>query len=186
MIPHRRFGHDDPERRKWQNPEETLKNIGLKPGFSFVDVGCGSGFFALPAAAIVGSRGRVYGVDVDSEAIDELKREASRRNLENLVLKIGRAEDVILCERCADIVFFGIDFHDFQDQIKVLHNARKMLKPEGRLIDLDWKKEPMDVGPPSEIRFSQKKAVGLIEAASFKVETVRDSGSYHYIITARP
>ena len=50
---------DDHERRKWQNPEAILSSIGLRPGFTLIDIGCGSGFFALPAAKIVGKKGKV-------------------------------------------------------------------------------------------------------------------------------
>ena len=57
VKPHRhRF--NEAERRKWQNPEAILVDIGLAPGFTFVDVGCNDGFFALPAARVVGEGGK--------------------------------------------------------------------------------------------------------------------------------
>lgn len=63
---------DDPERRKWQDPLAILSYIGLKTGQTFVDIGCGGGFFALPAARVVGESGRVYGIDADAGMIAEL------------------------------------------------------------------------------------------------------------------
>ncbi len=131
---------DEVERRKWQNPEAILAGIGLKAGLTFMDIGCGSGFFALPAARIVGESGKVYGVDKDGESISNLKKLAGREGLNNLDLTIGKAEDVIKCEACADIIFFGIVLHDFENPVRVLENARKMLKLDGRLVNLDWKK----------------------------------------------
>jgi ubiquinone/menaquinone biosynthesis C-methylase UbiE len=106
----------DHERRKWQNPEAILADIGLKPGF----------------------------------------------------------------------IFFGIALHDFQDPARVLENARRMVKSAGKLVNLDWKKEPMDLGPPLKIRFSEDMAVRLIQTAGFTVETVKDSGPYHYLVVAKP
>jgi ubiquinone/menaquinone biosynthesis C-methylase UbiE len=179
------FYHDEKERRKWQNPEAVLADIGLRPGFTFVDVGCGEGFFTIPAARIVGKNGKVYGVDVYKEAIDRLKEKAAKEGLRNLNLKTAAAEDTVLCERCTDIVFFGIDLHDFRDPAKVLVNAKRMLKPTGRLVDLDWKKEPMELGPPLHIRFSQEEATKRIEAAGFRIETAKEAGAYHYIIIAK-
>jgi ubiquinone/menaquinone biosynthesis C-methylase UbiE len=176
----------DPERRKWQNPEAILAEIGLKAGDTFVDIGCGGGFFTLPATRIAGKSGRVYGIDVSTEAINELRELAHREGLGNLELTVGKAEDVVLCEQCADIAFLGIVLHDFADPLQVLENARKMLSPKGRLINLDWKKAPTPVGPPLSIRFSEEKATQLIEAAGFTGLTVRDNGPYHYIITAKP
>lgn len=177
-------GMPDSERRKWQDPEATLREIGLKPGDNFMDIGCGRGFFALPAARLVGNRGIVYGVDVSTDSIQELKEKAKNEKLSNMVLIAGEAESTIFCESCADIVFFGIDLHDFRDPEQVLQNTRKMLKPHGRLVDLDWKKEPSPFGPPVEIRFGEDKAKGLIEAAGFKVQSVSAPGPYHYLIIA--
>ncbi len=177
---------DDPERRRWQNPEAILAEIGLGPGLTFVDVGCGGGFFALPAARMVGKRGRVYGIDADAQSITSLKELAASEGLENLSLSTGKAEEMVLCRHCADIVFFGIVLHDFQSPARVLENAGRMLKPGGRLVNLDWKKEPMKLGPPLKKRFSQEVAAHLIESAGFAVETTRNSGPYHYLIIARP
>lgn len=176
----------DPERRKWQNPEAILADIGLKPGFTFIDIGCGGGFFTLPAARMVGRRGKVYGLDVDARSITRLKELAAKKGLKNLNLTVGRAEESVICEQCADIVFFGIALHDFQDPARVLKNAKKMVKSAGKLVNLDWKKEPMDLGPPLKIRFSKDIAVRLIQTAGFTVETVKDSGPYHYLVVARP
>ncbi len=176
----------DHERRKWQNPEAILADIGLKPGFTFIDVGCGGGFFTLPAARMVGRRGKVYGLDVDNRSITSLKELAAKEELKNLNLTVGQAEESVICEQCADIVFFGIALHDFQDPARVLENARRMVKSAGKLVNLDWKKEPMDLGPPLKIRFSEDMAVRLIQTAGFTIETVKDSGLYHYLVVAKP
>lgn len=181
-----RFFNDEKERRKWQNPETILIEAGVKTGLKFVDLGCGDGFFALSAARLVGSEGKVYGLDVNGQAIDRLKEKASKEGLKNLTLKVGMAEEKVFCDSCADFVFFGIVLHDFRDPIKVLANAKRMLKPTGRLIDLDWKKEPMHLGPPLQIRFSEEKASDLIIAAGFKTDEIRKEGLYHYIIVATP
>ncbi len=184
-MSHRRHAND-PERRKWQNPEVILANIGLKAGLIFMDIGCGGGFFALPAARVVGESGKVYGIDTNAESINELRELASREGLNNLELTVGKAEDVVLCESCADIVFFGIVLHDFENPAKVLQNAKKMLNPAGRLINLDWKKISTQLGPPLQRRFSKEKSAQLIEAASFEVLSIKDIGPYHYMIIAKP
>ena len=180
----RRFYGNETERRKWQNPDAILTAIGLKPGFTLIDIGCGEGFFAIPAAKIVGRKGKVYALDIDEDAITELKKKATREGLKNLTAVIGSGEDTVFCEACADIVFFGIVLHDFNVPAKVLKNAKTMLKPEGRLVDLDWKKELMDFGPPLHIRFSEEQASSLIREAGFKVEQTKQAGPSHYIMIA--
>jgi ubiquinone/menaquinone biosynthesis C-methylase UbiE len=180
---HRSF-HDDEERRRWQNPEEILSAISVKAGSVFMDIGCGSGFFTIPAARIIGNHGKVYALDMSRDAVALLKERAVVEGLRNIVAEVGVAEDMIFCEACADIVFFGIVLHDFNDPDKVLLNAGKMLKPVGRLVDLDWKKEPMQLGPPLDVRFSEEQAIGLIRGDGFQIDSVDDSGLYHYLVVA--
>jgi ubiquinone/menaquinone biosynthesis C-methylase UbiE len=183
---HKRYRHDDEDRRKWQDPEAILAEAGLEPGMVFADLGCGEGFFALPAARMVGSEGLVYALDIDAEAIGLLTQAADEEGLENVTAVAGEGENTVLCEECADIVFFGTVLHDFTDAAMVLRNARKMIKPSGKLVNLDWKKVQTELGPPVEIRFDATKASRLISEAGFEVESVRDSGPNHYVVTAKP
>jgi ubiquinone/menaquinone biosynthesis C-methylase UbiE len=185
-LAHQRTWHyfEENERRKWQNPEEIMKDIGLKSGMTFMDIGCGNGFFILPAARMVGPAGLVYGLDISDSAIAEIRQKAESEGLKNIKLTVGKAEDHVLCRSCADILFFGIVLHDFEDASRVLKNAHKMLKPKGRLADLDWKKREMPMGPPVSVRFDEATATGLIESAGFKGSSSRDWGEYNYLLMA--
>ena len=175
---------DEQERRKWQNPENVLADVGLKSGMTFADIGCGQGFFTIPAAKIVGESGKVYASDISETNIQKLREKVDGAGLTNIIMETGKAEDLILCDACADIVFFGIVLHDFENPSKVLAKARSMLKKTGKLIDLDWKKEPTGIGPPLHIRFSEEKAIDLLKSSGFKVQLTTNSGLYHYIIVA--
>lgn len=172
------------DRSKSQDPEAILTMAGLKPGMTFVDIGCGEGFFAIPAARRTGKTGRVYCTDIDRDAIDVLKIKASIEKLENVRATVGSAEDTVVCDASADMAFFGICLHDFKDPAHVLRNARHMLKPSGRLINVDWKKLHMDMGPPYDIRFDEAKASRLIEDAGFQVKSAQDVGQHFYMIIA--
>jgi len=180
----RRFQADDPERKTWQDPIKIFSSIGLEKGMVFVDLGCGEGYFALPASERVGSGGKVFAVDINVEAVAHLREQAKNKGVSNLSVEVGEAESTVVCEGCADIVFFGIDLHDFADPKKVIQNAKTMLRPTGRLVDLDWKDIAMDFGPPKEKRFSIEKAIHLIESAGFRILSVDDTGPYHYLIIA--
>jgi ubiquinone/menaquinone biosynthesis C-methylase UbiE len=182
----RRFQSSDPERQQWQNPEKILTGAGLGQGKTFIDIGCGEGFFSIPAARIVGSTGHVYAFDINEEAIHQLAIQAREEQLDQLIPMTGTGEDTVLCEGGADMVFFGIDLHDFEDPEKVLQNARIMLKTGGKLVDLDWKAQPMEFGPPLEKRFSKEKAMTLIESAGFQLLSADEAGPYHYLIIATP
>jgi ubiquinone/menaquinone biosynthesis C-methylase UbiE len=185
-MPHKQFPANDTERRKWQDPEKILTEIGLAPGMTFVDLGCGDGYFAIPASRLVGPKGRVIAIDIDDGAIGRLRQHAAEEGLSQLSAEVGVAEDTIACEGCADFVFFGINLHDFAYPAQVIRNAKRMLQPSGKLVDLDWKADPMPIGPPLEKRFSIAKAQELIESAGFHIILVAESRPYHYIIIAEP
>lgn len=176
----------DSEREQWQPPESILDIINIQLNSTFIDVGCGDGYFAIPAAKRVGPQGRVIGIDVNTAALTRLQEKAKHERLINLELTTGMAEDNVLCEHCGDIVFFGINLHDFTSAFKVLQNARKMLMPSGKLVNLDWKKERMRIGPPLHIRFSQQEAIDLIKGAEFDIVIAQDVGPYHYLVIAHP
>jgi len=183
MVCHGGFALDEATRRLWYTPEVILQNLHL--GMTFIDIGCGDGFFTILAAKKVGGKGKVYAVDSDASAIEKLNCKAETEGLENIIAKVGGAEETVFCSKCADFVFFSMVLHDFTDPAKVLHNAEQMTKPTGRLVDLDWKKQDMPFGPPAKIRFSEHYASGLIEEAGFQIEGIKDAGKYHYIITAK-
>ena len=77
--------------------------------------------------------------------------------------------------------------HDFADPVAALKNARLMLKPSGKLADLDWKKEKKQLhGPPFTKRLSQEQASALLKQAGFKVVSNTLSGPFHYLLIAGP
>jgi ubiquinone/menaquinone biosynthesis C-methylase UbiE len=180
---HGGFSLDEATRRSWYNPEAILQD--LQADMVFVDVGCGDGFFSILAAKKVGSNGRVYAVDIDASAIEHLKQKAKSEGLLNITAKVGKAEDTVFCRRCADFVFYSMDLHDFDDPEKVLQNAKQMIRPNGRLIDLDWKKQQIPFGPPTSKKLSEEKVAGFMHSAGFTVTDIRDAGLYHYLVTAK-
>jgi ubiquinone/menaquinone biosynthesis C-methylase UbiE len=180
---HGGFNLDETTRRSWYIPEVILQD--LRAGMVFIDIGCGDGFFSILAAKKVGENGKVYAVDTDASAIERLKQKAKTEGLRNITAKAGMAEETVFCNQCADFVFYSMDLHDFNEPTKVLQNAKKMIKPSGRVIDLDWKKIDMPFGPPVSIRFSEEQASGLMRSAGFTETEVSDAGPYHYVITAK-
>ena len=184
MTCHGGFALDEVTRRSWYNPDDILQD--LSSGMVFVDIGCSEGFFTILAAKKVGEKGKVYAVDVDASAIKKLNNKANAESLKNITAKIGIAEETVFCSKCADFVFFSMVLHDFTDPVKVLQNAKQMIKPSGQLVDLDWKKQEMPFGPPFKIRFSEEYASDLIKKAGFQVDSVKAVGSYHYLVAAKP
>jgi len=173
------------ERRLWQDAPAILAQIGLKPGDTLADIGSGDGYFSIPAARMVSQSGKIYALDASAEAISELKAAASAASLTNIQTAIGEAETTLLCKGCADVVLMANVLHDFNDPVAALKNARLMLKPGGKLADLDWKKEREQLhGPPFAKRFNQEKATVLLIQAGFKIISSALVVPFHYLLLA--
>ena len=179
-----RFNLNEATRRSWYNPDFVLQD--LHSNMVFMDIGCGDGFFSILAAKKVGKNGKVYAIDSDASAIEKLKQKSKNEGLENITAKVGNAEDTVFCKQCADLILYCMDLHDFKNPKKVLQNAREMIKTDGVVVDLDWKKVEGSIGPPVDIRFSEEKVAELMRSEGFKVTDIISIGLYHYLITAKP
>lgn len=188
MGNHGGFFLDEAMRRSWYNPEQILQSAGLQSGMVFMDIGSADGFFTILAAKMMGKKGKVFALDIDADAIKTIKSKARKEGLRNVQAVVGAAEETVICSACADIIFFSMVLHDFKDASKVLLNARKMIKPDGLLVNLDWKKkeDKTEIGPPLTIRFSEEKACSMIEAAGFKCLDPKNIGPYHYVLFGKP
>ena len=76
-------------------------------------------------------------MDIDEASIDQLKRDAAEKGLKNIRAKVGTGEETVFCDACADIVFYSIVLHDFREPEKVLQNAKRMIKNDGTIVNLD-------------------------------------------------
>lgn len=184
MVCHGGFSLEEATRRSWYNPEAILQD--LRSGMTFMDIGCGDGFFTGLAAKKVGENGHVYALDVDPSAIETLQSKAKAEGLNNITTEVGRAEETVFCKKCADFILYSMNLHDFDDPAKVLKNARQMIKPNGLLVDLDWKKIDIPCGPPLAIKFSEEYVAGLMSSAGFTATEKCDVGPYHYVVVAKP
>jgi ubiquinone/menaquinone biosynthesis C-methylase UbiE len=125
--------HDNFLRRWLDDPIKTLKTVGLKPGLKVVEVGCGPGFFTIPAAEIVGSNGLVYAVDVHPRAIERVKQKIESKGIKNVCPMPTNASNIRLPEQSIDLVFmFGLPYI-VGGQENVIFEMHRILKPGGIL-----------------------------------------------------
>ncbi len=177
---HHHFKYDPAQRMKILNPEDILKAIGLKEGMCFVDLGCNDGYFTLPAAKIVGDRGKVIALDIDEEALNRLSQKIKQNKITNTTILHSAAEKSLPYKNIADVIFFGTVLHDFNDPIKVLKNSKKMLKKDGIIYNLDWQKTRSEIGPPFEIRLSIDDVRKLADEADLKLESSKNISDLFY------
>jgi ubiquinone/menaquinone biosynthesis C-methylase UbiE len=125
--------HDNPLLPILKNPYKILRAAGLKPGQKVVEVGCGPGFFTIPAANIVGNEGVVYAVDVNPRAIERVQKKTQSKGIKNVRTMLTNASDTGLPEQSIDLAFmFGLPYI-IGGQKNVIREIHRILKPGGIL-----------------------------------------------------
>ena len=129
---------DRVERRRdlWQRPAEVLEALELTPSSVVADLGSGAGYFALRVSRAV-PKGRVYAVDVRKESLFFLSARALLNGRRNVTTIHGRAEDPLLTAATVDAVLIANTYHEFRDPEAALSEARRVLRPSGRLVIVD-------------------------------------------------
>ena len=173
---------EDPARDAYQKPDEVLKALGLRQGESIADIGSGSGYFTLRLAAAVGPSGRVYGVDVDPDMVRHLNRRVRDTGVTNIVSILAAPDDPLLQDASVDRIFICDTWHHIDDQAKYLGLMKKMLRPGGEVVMIDFKKEATPLGPPLEMRIARDALVGQIQAAGFRLATEHGFLPYQYFL----
>lgn len=147
-------------------PEELLRASGVYEGMVFADIGCGPGYFTLPAASLVGPSGKVYAVDLQEEMLAELKK----RGLPPNVLPVRSEENSVPIEEAGvDFTLLAYVLHEARDRHPFLEEVRRITRKGGRVLVLDWEKKKEDIGPPFEDRVSMEEALKLVSGAGFSV-----------------
>ncbi len=92
-----------------KNPYRRLENAGLDKGQQVLEVGCGPGYFTIPAAKILGSQGHVYAVDVNPYAIERVREKVANAGIKNVTPMLENASATGLPEKSLDLAFlFGL------------------------------------------------------------------------------
>jgi ubiquinone/menaquinone biosynthesis C-methylase UbiE len=118
----------------FENPQRTMRIIGLKEGMRFLDVGCNLGFYSFPASSLVGDSGLVYALDVDSDCLEWVENKASRTHRSNIRTINASAEKTGLPNSKVEIVFLHLVLHDITDKSAAIREFYRVLKPNGRLV----------------------------------------------------
>jgi arsenite methyltransferase len=177
---------EDPQRDAYQKPHEVIMALGLREGEIVADIGAGSGYFALRLAHHVGDKGRVYAVDINPDMIVYLNRRIRDMKLKNVVTVLAAPDDPLLMDASIDRFFICDTWHHVQSQEQYLALMKKMLKPGGQIIMIDFHKKEMSVGAPMEIRIAREDLVRQMESNGFKLAKEHIFLPYQYFLIFTP
>jgi ubiquinone/menaquinone biosynthesis C-methylase UbiE len=164
-----------PEREWEENPDQALDLLNLKKGQTVADVGAGVGYLTLRIARRVGPTGKVYGVDVQKEMLDRLKKNAAKAKLTNVEAIQGTETDPMLPAGRVDLILMVDVYHELSQPQAMLQNTKKALSPDGRLALVEYRKEDPSIPIRVEHKMSAWEVQTEVEAEGYKLETTLKS-----------
>jgi ubiquinone/menaquinone biosynthesis C-methylase UbiE len=174
---------DNPERLLWLPPADVIASLAVCNGETVADVGAGTGYFAMPLSIAVGAAGRVYAVDGQSEMLARLKLKLDQTLFPNIELIQAEAEQSGLPAANCDLFFLANLWHEIEDRIAVLREARRVLKVGGRIAILDWRTDVEPVhGPPLAHRIAPEGALREMQRSGFKEMASGEIGNYSWLV----
>lgn len=160
------------ERELEEEPDHALDALGSLAGLTVADLGAGSGYFTVRLAARTGPKGRVYATDLQPEMLKLLASRLARENVRNVTLVQGAVDDPKLPPATIDLVLMVDVYHEFSEPQKMLRGIRAALKPGGRLVLLEYRKEDPDVPIRPEHKMSVGEVKLEVEAEGFTLTKV--------------
>ncbi len=173
------------ERRAVLPPFKILKRLGLKEQMVMADIGSGTGYFTLPAAEIVGRKGSVYARDISREMIDTLQMKIKEQGLINIYPQVSSENTFNLPELSIDFVLLSHVLHESYDKALFIAELDQVLKNNGKVAIIEWRKKPMKQGPPLSKRLTPAETQALLKKQSFKAAVKFTMGLKFYALTVR-
>jgi SAM-dependent methyltransferase len=162
------------ERESEEEPDKALDALGSLTGLTVADVGAGSGYFTIRLASRVGPAGRVFANDLQSEMLKMLTARLARERVTNVTLVQGAIDDPKLPSSSLDLAIMVDVYHEFSEPQKMLRGLRAALKPGGRLVLLEYRKEDSQVPIRFEHKMSVAEARLELEAEGFLFSRLDD------------
>ncbi len=169
---------------KFLNPASVVAQTGLMMGQVVADLGCGNGFYVLPAAQMVGPTGTVIAVDVQTAklaATVSIANQFGYKNVQVIQANLGKPLLDIPMNSC-DLVIVGNILHEIDSQEELIKNIYRILKSPGHVVAVEWKRTATPFGPPLERRVDQGKLEIMLQMAGFRKSKDLDADGYHYAV----
>lgn len=181
---------NDPGRTRYLDIETIWNGFGVKRPGLVVDLGAGTGFFAIRFAPFLGEAGRIHACDVSDIMVDWMQNNLTPLESRSVVpMKVGESS-IGLPDGSVDLFYMINVYHELAEPARTLAEARRLLRPGAPVAIVDWKKEETSFegerhGPPVERRVEPAAVAADLTAAGFTDICRFDSLPLHFFLVAR-
>jgi ubiquinone/menaquinone biosynthesis C-methylase UbiE len=163
---------DRSNRESEEHPDEALDALDIRPGMVVADVGAGTGYITLRVARRVGPSGKVYATDVQPQMLSRLQEQLERNQVSNVVTVLGTQANPNLPPATFDLILMFDVYHELSQPQRMLYELKKALKPDGRLVLVEYRKEDPSIPVRPEHKMSVDEVKIELEAAGFRLVEV--------------
>ena len=167
----------------FSDPKKIIDNSGILPGMDIADFGAGSGAYTIAVAKALLSTGRVYAIDTQKELLTKLKNTSARLGLYNVEVIWGDIEKLNgtkLGEVSVDMVLLCNVLFQLEDKSNIIQDIKRILKPTGRVLVVDWADSFGGIGPKPEVVIKPEVVKEKFEKEGFHLDREISAGAHHY------
>ena len=175
-----------PEREAEEAPTRAVAALKLRPGQAVADIGAGSGYYTMLLGAAVGPGGRVYATDIQPEMLALIKKKIESRRVANVELVLGTPTESRLPDASVDLALMVDVYHELAQPQAFLRSLKRAIRPDGRLVLIEFRKESPEVPIREEHKMSVREARLELEAEGYRFEQVIDILPWQHILVFKP
>lgn len=165
------------------DPNEIVRLLKVPKNVSVADFGCGSGFFSIAFAKVIGDEGRVYALDILPSVLEAVQSHCQSLGITNVLPKranLERLQGSGLQDASVDwVIMKDVLFQNKRKEI-LLAEGYRVLKPQGKLFVMEWSDQDSHMGPEEGVRIGKKDLLELAQKAGFKGHQELPVGNFHY------
>ncbi len=170
------------EREDEEAPDLALDVLKIAKGAAVADIGAGSGYITVKLSGRVGPEGRVFATDVQPQMLQILGRRLAATNITNVTLVQGTLDNPGLDPASVDLEMMVDVYHELSQPQAMLRHLRDALKPGGRLVLLEYRKEDPSIPIKPEHKMSVANAKLEVESEGFTLSKVDESLPRQHIL----
>jgi ubiquinone/menaquinone biosynthesis C-methylase UbiE len=171
-----------PERIQEEDPDRMLASLDIKKGSVVADVGAGVGYHVWRLSDIVGPTGKVIAEDIQDGMLQMLRKNINDRKLRNVDVLLGTPSDPNLPGNALDLVLMVDVYHEFSDPVAMMRHIKDALKPNGRVVLVEFRKEDPNVPIQPLHKMSVQDVRSELEPMGFKFQRSLEFLPWQHVI----
>lgn len=168
------------DKHDFLKPDLAISDIAISIDDVVIDFGCGSGFWTIPIAKIVGPKGLVLAIDPRESKLTFVRSKADKLGLSNIrYIKAPLSSITMPVTEIADCIIISNILSKIDNDLSLVFSCRKNSKPGTKLVIIDWN-EKSKLGPKSNKRVDVEIVMKEAERSGFEFKKLLNAGSDHF------